>query len=251
VSHALVIGGLGGLGIPVVKRLRDDGHTVCIVTRRHPETLDEASEKLGENLYSLDGLPDVTPATGAHETGASRPLLLAIAEATDASAMSLVVQRCAKLWGSLDACVCLAGGFEAGETVENTDEKTWRSMFAENVDTVFATLKAAIPYIKLSQNGRIVTVSAQVVDNPPPKAAAYVAAKAAVAALTKAVARELDGTSASANCIAPRIIDTPANRSAMPNADTSRWTKPEAIADVIAFLLSPASSAINGAVIPV
>ena len=70
-------------------------------------------------------------------------------------------------------------------------------------------------------------------------------------ALTRVLALENRARGVRFNCVVPDIIDTPANRAAMPRADTSSWTSPQAIARVIVFLLSPESAAVNGAVVPV
>ena len=81
--------------------------------------------------------------------------------------------------------------------------------------------------------------------------AAYSASKSAVVRLTESMAAELKRDGINVNCVLPGTIDTPQNRQAMPNADHSRWVKPEAIADVILFLASDASHAVHGAAIPV
>jgi NAD(P)-dependent dehydrogenase (short-subunit alcohol dehydrogenase family) len=80
---------------------------------------------------------------------------------------------------------------------------------------------------------------------------AYSASKSAVLRLTESMSAELKRSGVNVNCVLPGTIDTPANRQAMPNADHSRWVKPEAIADVILFLASDAARAVHGAAIPV
>jgi NAD(P)-dependent dehydrogenase (short-subunit alcohol dehydrogenase family) len=99
--------------------------------------------------------------------------------------------------------------------------------------------------------GRFVAVSSRAAVRPFAGAAAYAASKAAVIALCAAASEEVKHSGVCVNCILPGVIDTPGNRAAMPEADHERWVRPEAIGAVVAFLCSPASSAVTGAAIPV
>jgi NAD(P)-dependent dehydrogenase (short-subunit alcohol dehydrogenase family) len=101
------------------------------------------------------------------------------------------------------------------------------------------------------REGRIVNVAARPVLVPTAQIAAYSASKAAVAALTLSLAEELSASSIWVNAIVPSIIDTKANRSAMPDADHSAWPKPDQIAETVAFLASPQNSVIRGGLVPV
>ena len=107
-----------------------------------------------------------------------------------------------------------------------------------------------LPHL-LKQGGSVVTVASQRALDGGDGAAAYAVSKVAVVALTRALAIENRERGVRFNAVAPGTIDTPDNRAAMPNADQTRWTAPSAIAEVIAFLLSPASAPTTGAVIPV
>jgi NAD(P)-dependent dehydrogenase (short-subunit alcohol dehydrogenase family) len=80
---------------------------------------------------------------------------------------------------------------------------------------------------------------------------AYATAKAAVAAMTEALAQETSGEEIWINAVAPSVLDTPANRKAMPDADHSTWVAPSAVAELITFLASPDNKVTRGAVIPV
>jgi NAD(P)-dependent dehydrogenase (short-subunit alcohol dehydrogenase family) len=99
--------------------------------------------------------------------------------------------------------------------------------------------------------GKIVNVSSRDGLSGGAGNAAYSASKSAVLRLTESLASELKSSGINVNCIMPGTIDTPQNRKAMPNADFTKWVEPDAIAQVILFLLSDASQAINGASIPV
>jgi NAD(P)-dependent dehydrogenase (short-subunit alcohol dehydrogenase family) len=99
--------------------------------------------------------------------------------------------------------------------------------------------------------GRIVNVAARVVEVPVAGAVAYSVSKAGVAALTRSLAVEVRGDGILVNAILPSIIDTPANRAAMPNADTARWPKPDELAGTILWLASPENRLTSGALVPV
>ncbi|MGE0260991.1 MAG: SDR family oxidoreductase, partial [Alphaproteobacteria bacterium] len=104
-----------------------------------------------------------------------------------------------------------------------------------------------------AKGGRIVNVAARPGIEPRLGSGmvAYATAKAAVAAMTEALGQETAGEEIWINAVAPSILDTPANRAAMPDADHSQWVKPDAVAEVIAFLASPDNRVTRGAVIPV
>jgi NAD(P)-dependent dehydrogenase (short-subunit alcohol dehydrogenase family) len=106
-----------------------------------------------------------------------------------------------------------------------------------------------LPHL-VESGGAIVNVGAAAAANPATGMAPYTASKAGVAALTASLADELRGRSVRVNAVLPTIIDTPANRADMPDADTSAWVKPSSIARVIAFLISPEAGSITGASVP-
>jgi NAD(P)-dependent dehydrogenase (short-subunit alcohol dehydrogenase family) len=101
------------------------------------------------------------------------------------------------------------------------------------------------------RRGSIVNVAAKAALEHPPRAAAYAASKAAALALMNSLAAEVAGTGVRVNSVLPSIIDTAANREAMPKADFAKWPKPEEIARVILLLCSDDAAAIHGVAIPV
>ena len=152
------------------------------------------------------------------------------------------------LWAS----VHLAGGF-AMAPVERQGRAGFLHMMEINALTVLLCSRAAVRAMRgVPQGGRIVNVCARPGLEPRRGAGmvAYAASKAAVAAITLAMAEELKEEGILVNAIAPSTIDTPANRSAMPDADFTRWLAPEAAAEAILQLLMPGSTAISGAVLP-
>jgi NAD(P)-dependent dehydrogenase (short-subunit alcohol dehydrogenase family) len=159
------------------------------------------------------------------------------------------------LWASIH----IAGGFAMG-AVADTDKSALLHMLNMNFVTCYLCCRAALRGFGAAggrpegrPGGRIVNVAARPGIEPRLGAgmAAYAASKAAVAAFTQALAAEVAGRGILVNAVAPSIIDTPANRAAMPKADHAAWPKPEEIAATIAFLASSANQVTTGAVVPV
>jgi NAD(P)-dependent dehydrogenase (short-subunit alcohol dehydrogenase family) len=153
-------------------------------------------------------------------------------------------------FGGLDAVCAVAGGWRGGKPVAETDPATLDWLWRINVLTAFHTCRSALPHLIPRGWGRIITFGAQSAVSGQARNGAYAASKAAVVALTASIAAEVKATGVTANCILPSTIDTPANRSAMPNADPGRWVTPEQIAATVRFLCSDEASALNGASIP-
>ena len=151
------------------------------------------------------------------------------------------------LWASIQ----LAGGFAMSPLVATSladFEQQWRM----NTVTCFLSCREAVRSMRGSGGGgRIVNVAARPVVAPVPGMAAYVASKAGVAAITQALAAELAGDGILVNAVLPSIIDTPANRAAMPNADHAAWPTPAQLAEAIGFLASPDNALTSGALVPV
>jgi NAD(P)-dependent dehydrogenase (short-subunit alcohol dehydrogenase family) len=152
-------------------------------------------------------------------------------------------------FGRIDALINIAGGFSF-ETVGDGEVKTWQRMYALNVLTALNASRAALPHLAASNAGRIVNVGALGALQAGSGMGPYAASKAGVHRLTEALASEWKGK-ITVNAVLPSIIDTQANRASMPNADVSKWVRPEELAEVILFLASDAASAVTGALIPV
>lgn len=162
----------------------------------------------------------------------------------DPNEASKAIGDAAKWLGSVDALVHLVGGFE-WKLFADTALADWRMLYSANVETAVSTIQAALPH--LDDGAAVVAVGAASAQPAGAGMAPYAAAKAGVARLCEALAKELAPRRIRVNCILPSIIDTPRNRTDMPDADFGAWTSPAAIADVIHFLASPASRAVNGA----
>lgn len=151
------------------------------------------------------------------------------------------------LWGSIH----LVGGFAAAPIVDTPLAELTR-MLAQNAATCFLACREAVRAIRRTGGGgRIVNVAARPALAPTGGMVAYAASKAAVVSITQCLAAEVVAEGIWVNAIAPSIIDTPANRAAMPTADFATWPKAEELARTLAYLVSPANTLTSGTVVPV
>ena len=151
------------------------------------------------------------------------------------------------LWASLH----LAGGF-VWARLEDTSLAVARQQRSINADTALLCCREAARRLRArGRGGRLVNVASRTVAHPAPGMAAYAMSKAAVVALTQTLAEELRPDGILVNAVAPGIIDTPANRAAMPDADRRAWSPPAAIAAVLGLLASPSLTTTTGAIVPV
>lgn len=216
----LVTGAGGALGGAVAATLLDAGATVCGVDVIEPESWSIDPDRL--DVYTGD-LTD---------------------EATVESVLAGVIDT----HDRLDAVAAIAGTWAGGSPVAETDIETFERLVAVNLRTTFLTAKHAIPHLRASE-GALVTVASESSLTGGAGDASYRAAKAGVRLLTESIAAE--EPDCRANAILPGVIDTPANREAMPDADRSGWVDPDAIAAVVAALCADAFGVCSGATIPV
>ena len=201
----------------------------------------------GARLALVDAAP-AAPEPVAAEFAAHQ--LLPAIDLSSAQATQAMVAQVVERHGGLDAAVNIAGAFR-WETVAEGDPATWDLLFAVNVKTALHVCRASLPHLVKRPGARIVNIGAGAAGKAAAGMGAYAASKSGVLRLTEAMAEETKDKGLTVNAILPSIIDTPANRKDMPDADFSRWVAPEAVADVIAFLLSDGARAITGAGIPV
>ncbi len=228
---AVLTGAGGGWGRAVVVAFLQAGASAVVVER--PEVCAErASWKaelgaLGERLTLLPG------------------------NVFDEANVESIMRDVQAQHGHLDILVNIVGGFAAGQPVHEMDTETWERMLQLNLRSTFLCSKYAARPMIAQRWGRIINISSRAGVQPGPKAAAYAASKAAVVSLTESQAEELKHHFVTVNAILPSIVDTPANRQGMPDADFSIWPKGEEIAPVIVFLASEEAKLISGAAIPV
>lgn len=151
----------------------------------------------------------------------------------------------------LRGLVNLVGGFHVGKRVHETPVEAFEAQFRLNLRPTYLVTQAALVHMSAAGGGSIVCVGTRAALEPFAGAAGYAASKAAVVAFARAVAVEYRDDGVRCNAILPSVIDTPANRAAMPDADQSRWVKPAEIAGVIAHLLSDDAAPVSGALVPV
>jgi NAD(P)-dependent dehydrogenase (short-subunit alcohol dehydrogenase family) len=222
---AIITGGTGGLGAAVTRAFLDAGWRVVVplYDERERERVD------------------------AHER-----LALELADLLDPQSSAAIVNRAAADPAApLRAVVNLVGGFAQGGRVHETPIEDFDAQLRLNLRPTYLVTQAALPHLQGAGGGAIVCVSSRAALRPFAGAAGYVVSKAAVLAFVDVLAEEYRGDAIRANAVLPSVIDTPANRRAMPDADRGRWVAPEQIADVVRFLCEDGSAVVSGAHVPV
>jgi NAD(P)-dependent dehydrogenase (short-subunit alcohol dehydrogenase family) len=161
------------------------------------------------------------------------------------------VQSLVAEYGHLDVVVNTVGAYAGGIKLWETDPKVFDRMLSLNLRSGYTILRAIVPAMLKQKHGAIINIAAKAAFDHAGGAAAYAASKAAAVAMIDSLAADLKNTGVRVNSILPSIIDTEANRKAMPTADFAQWPKPEDIARVILFLCSDDAHLIHGAAVPV
>ncbi len=189
-------------------------------------------------------IADAEAANFPHKDGVT---LIKDCDLSEEAGIARLYDGVSDLWASIH----IAGGF-AMCAIADTDKAALMHMMNSNFVSCYLCCRAAVGKFGTG-GGRIVNIAARPGSEPRLGAGmtAYATSKAAVAAFTQALAAEVAGSGILVNSVAPSIIDTPANRAAMPKADHAAWPKPEEIAATIVFLASPANQVTTGAVMPV
>lgn len=222
---AMITGAAGALGDSAAETFHKAGYRLLL--------LDKEIAPLREHWKDKDGVSCVE------------------CDLTDAKNIEEAVDTAVSLYGSIDVLLTIAGGFAMGPPVHELSEEEWDSLQSMNARTVFLTAKTVIPHMRRQKHGSVVTIGAQAALHGAANLAPYIVSKSSVIRLTECMAEENRSEGIRINCVLPKVIDTPANRKDMPDADFSKWTRPEAIAEVLLFLASDNSAAVNGASIPV
>ena len=219
---AMVTGANGGLGSQVTQALLDAGAKVIGVSQRI-----QPSDFNSPLFAAIPG--DIATSAGAKK----------------------VADTAVTRFGRLDIVVHTVGGFAGGQSVAETDDATFQRMLEVNLNSAFFLLRAVIPTLRQTGNGRIIAIGSRAALEPGAGVGAYSCSKAALVAMIRSIALENMDAGLTANVILPGTIDTPANRRAMPNADLRQWVQPQRIASLIVWLASESGKDVNGAAIPV
>jgi NAD(P)-dependent dehydrogenase (short-subunit alcohol dehydrogenase family) len=217
---AIVVGAGGGLGHATAATLAAGGLTVVAVDR---------------NERGLRELPGRVRAE--------------VADATDPAVAKSLIDRIASEVGPPDVLVNTIGAFRPGDAATTTPD-TLRLMIDVNLGPALWLSQAVAPHMQRQGSGAIVHVAARPGLEPSGGMAAYSASKAALVHLTRILDIELRPHGIRVNAVAPQLLDTPANRAIFPEEALAHAVAPEAIAGVIAFLVSDAAAPVSGAILP-
>lgn len=225
----LISGGTGGLGRAVSSAFLQEGAEVVVTYQRQSE-FDAFAETAKEHASRLSGQK---------------------VDVTDEAAVRALVNDIQKNHKQLDALVNTVGAYAGGLKLWEMETAVFDRMMQLNLRSGFVLSRAIVPLMLQQGRGSIVNIAAKAAFDHSAGASGYAASKAAAVALIDCLAADLLGTGVRANSILPSIIDTAPNRTAMPNADFSKWPKPEEIARVILFLCSDDATLVHGAALPV
>jgi len=228
-SVALIAGGTGGLGRAVSLAFLEEGAEV-IVTYRKQEELSALNRDSRQHSARLTGQQ---------------------VDVTDEAQVRQLIDSVLAKHGRVDITVNSVGAYAGGAKLWEIKANVFEAMLALNLRSGYVLSSAVVPAMLRQKKGSIVNIASKAAFDHAAGAAAYVASKAAAVAMIDSLAEDLRGTGVRANSVLPSIIDTEANRAAMPNADFSKWPKPEDIARVILFLCSDDAKLIHGGAIPV
>ena len=225
-STVVVTGASGNLGRAVAAAFAERGANLVLIASRR------------ESLVSAFG-------------GDDTKRLFAPADLRDRSAVDAAMHAAVERFGRIDVLANIAGGFRMGTPVYETPDADWDFLFDINLRSLLNMVRAVVPHMIAAGRGRIINVGAQAALKGVARMGAYCASKSAVIRVTEAMAAELREKNINVNCVLPTIIDTPENRTAMPDADPARWVAPADLAKVFLFLASEDARAIHGAALSV
>jgi len=220
--HVVITGAAGALGRAVAQHFLDQGARVALIDHR------------------MEHLKGVFPGLDNSQH------LLVEADVTSAPSMANAARGILAAFKQVDALIHIAGGFEMGDAVHALDRAAWDRMMNLNAWSFVAVSQALVPSMIERKSGSVVAVSAKTASRGLAAMSAYIASKSALQRLVEASAAELKEHGIRVNSIAPSVLDTPANRSAMPKANPAEWVSTSVAARTIGFLASAAAEALHG-----
>lgn len=220
--HVVITGAAGALGRVVTQHFLDTGARVALV--------DHTNDRLVQTFPGLEH---------------SQHLLLQ-ADLTSSESTQALAQQVLQAFGHVDALVHIAGGFEMGPAVHELDRAAWDRMMNLNAWAFVALAQGFASAMTQRGSGSIVAVTAKSASRGVANMAAYCASKSALQRLVESMDAELGPQGVRVNSIAPSVLDTPANRQAMPDANPAEWVSTADAAQAIAFLTGPGSTSMHG-----
>jgi NAD(P)-dependent dehydrogenase (short-subunit alcohol dehydrogenase family) len=212
---------------------------ICVVTGASGATGSVIVEVLGEKCRAVVGVTRGVEVDW-HSLGGNR--FEVTANILNQTSVGFLVSEVLRHLDSFHVWINVVGGFNMGGSVEETESEDWPKMFDLNFISMLNCCRKTLPVFNAQQFGCIINFGSAVALNGMAQAAPYAVSKAAVVNLTKTIALEGKESGITANVIVPMIIDTPANRKAMPEADFSKWTPPVAVADAIVEIVKSGRS---------
>jgi NAD(P)-dependent dehydrogenase (short-subunit alcohol dehydrogenase family) len=233
-KRAVVLtGATGNIGPTVLRAYLEQGAHVAVPVR------DEAKgAALRESLGDLVG------------TAEDPRIIVRAADPADRVAMEGLVEEVLRAWGRLDVVANLIGGYASSDAASG-DLASYRAYWDQKVATIVTATTACLRPMRARGHGRVVSVGSIAALKGEKGAAGYAMANAALLRWTESLAEETKREGITANCVLPRIIDTPENRAAMPKVDPARWATAAEVAAVVVFLSSDEASGLTGTAIPV
>lgn len=230
----LITGGTGALGSKVLECFARYGPKAIVVTYRSEN---EKSKTEKELKFQLSNKNNDTAETKIEYIQTDL-----INNDDVEKLVKIVIEK----YGQIHVLANIVGGYFGGKTVDEIDEREWDKMMNVNLRSAFLISKYVLRSMKENQYGKIIHVSSAAGARAIGRDAAYAASKAGLIRLVESMKEDVKEFRVNVNCILPTIIDTNTNRLAMPSANFSKWIRPEDLANIIVFLCSEASKAING-----
>jgi NAD(P)-dependent dehydrogenase (short-subunit alcohol dehydrogenase family) len=219
----VITGAAGALGQAVAQHFLDEGARVALLDRDEARLREVFADRAGAAPHLLLAA-DVTSAEGMHDTAA----------------------RIDAAWQGVDVLVHVAGGFEMGQPVHSLDRAAWDRMMNLNAWAFVAVSRAFVPLLLRAGGGKVVAVSARSAQSGLALQSAYCASKSALQRLVESLSQEVRAQGINVNSVAPTIMDTPANRRDMPDADRSAWVTTQHAAQAIGYLAGDAATSVHG-----
>jgi len=220
----LITGGTGALGRAVVEAFTSS-NAASIATYITDKEAENAKTKIG----TLD---------------------LVKADITKEDQVRKLVSHVVEKHGRIDVLVNVVGGYMGGKKVTELEESEWDKMMNLNLKSAFLISKHVLPVMVPAKHGKMIHISSKTGLKSSGYDSAYAASKSGLIRLVESMSEEVKEYGINVNCILPSIIDTDANRKAMPNSDFSKWVKTRDLASLALFLCSEEAGVINGAAVP-